>query len=77
MSVGGSLVFNAANINQGGVIRAPEGQIVLGAASATDGDALKLLAYQATGLDGASFGVQVPVIATDKVRLAVSCPITY
>ena len=43
-------------------------RLVCASASATDGDALKLLAYQATGLDGASFGVQVPVIATDKER---------
>ncbi|PTQ87380.1 filamentous haemagglutinin family protein [Agitococcus lubricus] len=69
LSVGGSLVFNAETINQGGVIKAPQGEIVLGAISANDSEALTRLSFPATNLDGSALKVQVPVIQTKEVNL--------
>ncbi|RZU46953.1 filamentous hemagglutinin family protein [Fluviicoccus keumensis] len=71
LSAGGSLIFNAATISQQGVIRAPAGEIVLGAGiSATDGEAQSLLRYNAISLDGSTLSVQMPVMATTSVTLA-------
>ena len=71
LSAGGALVFNAETINQQGVIRAPAGEIVLGAgASATDGVAQGLIRYSALTADGAAMTVQLPVMATKEVTLA-------
>ena len=69
LSVGGSLVFNAETINQGGVIKAPQGEIILGASSSNDSDALTRLSFAATNLDGSALKVQVPVVQTKEVNL--------
>ena len=71
LSAGGSVIFNAANISQGGVVRAPDGQLILGANSATDSFAMTQLSYQAVSpVDLVSpLLIQIPVIATEKVEL--------
>lgn len=69
LSVGGSLVFNAETINQGGVIKAPQGEIILGASSSNDSEALTRLSFAATNLDGSALKVQVPVVQTKTVNL--------
>ncbi|MBL6749562.1 MAG: filamentous hemagglutinin family protein [Nevskia sp.] len=69
ISAGGSLIVDADQIVQGGVLRAPDGQILLGVGSASDPAAASLFSFQTTGNGGQETTVLLPVTSTQSVEL--------
>jgi filamentous hemagglutinin family protein len=69
ISAGGSLIVDADNIVQGGVLRAPDGQILLGIGNASDPAAQSLLSFLSNNFKGQETTVLLPVTATQSVDL--------
>jgi hypothetical protein len=69
ISAGGSLIVDADKIVQGGVLRAPDGQILLGVGNATDPSAQTIFSFSTTNAKGQETTVLLPVTATQSVEL--------
>ncbi len=69
ISAGGSLFVAGTNIDQGGVIRAPGGQILLGVADANDPETAALFSYAGNLRNGKPGRILLPVVSTQKLVL--------
>ena len=69
ISAAGSLLVDASRIDQGGVIRAPGGQILLGVSDPADPAVVALFSYAGNLRNGKPGRIGLPVIATDSVVL--------
>ena len=69
ISAGGSLLVDASNIVQNGVLLAPDGQITLGVNDIHDGDTRDAYSYPNTDLSNTQRTVQLPLTVTGSVQL--------
>ncbi|MFM7785291.1 MAG: filamentous hemagglutinin, partial [Gammaproteobacteria bacterium] len=69
LSAGGALLVSATNIEQGGTLMAPSGQIVLGVADPQDPATRALFSYPGLNRRGDPANILVPLVATERVRL--------